>query len=148
MLKRAGIIIKKEEQKYTIYPIDTMKSGGGSASTPVINDYNLSSQNLLEKILNILEFSRDNVEKSNDWKDFQKEYLKSMGVKTIKALHDGAIYLSVNVRNSTITFTPWKNEGYKKGFSGFEEDLTIKLPFDSAREELVCALELTVSRCK
>ncbi|GIQ60647.1 hypothetical protein Flavo103_37830 [Flavobacterium collinsii] len=148
MLKRAGITIKKEEQKYIINPIHSLKSGGGAASQPFIHEYNLSSEELLEIVLQTLELSKENVERSNDLKALQKEYLSSMGVKTMKALHDGTIYLSVNMKDDTIMFTPWENKGAKDGFRGFKEDLTIKLPFNSPKEELVKALELALSRCK
>jgi hypothetical protein len=148
MLKRAGITIKKEEQKYIIHPINSMKSGGGSASSPFIQEYNLSSEDLLNIILNTLELSKENVEKSNDLKTSQKEYLSSMGVKTMKALHDGTTYLSAYIKDDIIVFTPWENKGAKEGFRGFKEDLTVKLPFDSPKEDLVKALELALSRCK
>lgn len=148
MLKRVGITIKKEEQKYIINPIHSLKSGGGAASPPFIHEYKLSLEELLEIILQTLELSKENVERSNDLKALQKEYLSSMGVKTMKDLHNGTIYLSVNVRDNTITFTPWENKGAKEGFRGFKEDLTVKLPLDSSKQDLVKALEIALSRCK
>lgn len=125
-----------------------MRSGGGAASPPFIHKYNLSSEELLELVLQTLELSKENVERSNDLKALQKEYLSSMGVKTMKALYDGTIYLSVNIKDDTITFTPWENKGSKEGFVGFKEDLTIKQSFESPKEDLVKALELALSRCK
>ncbi|WP_374505330.1 contact-dependent growth inhibition system immunity protein [Flavobacterium sp.] len=148
MLKRAGITIRKKEEKYIINPINSLKSGGGIASSPFIQEYNLSSEDLLNIILSTLELSKENVEKSNDLKASQKEYLNSMGVKTMKALHDGTIYLSVNVKDNIIMFTPWENKGAKEGFRGFKEDLIVKFPINSPKEELVKALELALSRCK
>jgi hypothetical protein len=71
-----------------------------------------------------------------------------MGVKTMKALHDNTINMDVYVKDNIITFMPWENKGSKEGFVGFKEDLTIKLPLDSPKEELLKALELTLSRCK
>lgn len=148
MLKRVGITIKKEEHKYIINPIHSLKSGGGAASPPFIHEYNLSSEELLEIVLQTLELSKENVERSNDLKALQKEYLSSMGVKTMKALHDGTIYLSVNIKDNTIMFTPWENKGAKEGFRGFKEDLTVQLPFNSSKQDLVKALEVALLRCK
>jgi hypothetical protein len=148
MLKRANVIIKKAENKYIINPTNTIKGGGGIATEPYLIKFDLSNNQLLEKILYVLDLSTEDVTRPTDWKEFHKEYLKSMGVKTMKALHDGTINLSVYIKDDIINFLPMENKGSKEGFSGFKEDLTITLPFNSPKEELVKALELALSRCK
>ena len=66
----------------------------------------------------------------------------------MKALYTETINLSLYVKDDIIAFVPWENEGSKKGFSGLSQELTIKLPFNSPKEELEKALEIAVSRCK
>ncbi|WP_347053496.1 contact-dependent growth inhibition system immunity protein [Flavobacterium olei] len=148
MLKRAGITIKKEEQKYIINPIHSIKGGGGYASQPYIKEYKLSLDQLLNLILKILDLSMENTERPTDFKALQKEYLNSMGVKTMKALHDGSIYLSANIKDNVITFTPWENKGAKEGFRGFKEDKSVQLSLNSSEEKLIEALETAIARCR
>lgn len=145
-----SIVLKKflKDNKYIIHPNLVVKDSGSFATAPYITDYNLNTEELLEKILYVLEFSKEGNRPTEDPKIRHQEYLKAMGVKTMKALHDNTINLSIYVKDGIIAFVPWKNEGSKKGFSGFTEDLTIKLPINSQKEELLKALELTLSRCK
>lgn len=148
MIKSVSIKIFSKDNKYIIYPHLKIKGFVSIASPPYFIDYNLSSSELLEKILSTLEFSKEIEERPKDWKEFRAEYLKAIGVKTMKALHSGSISFDVSIKDNIITFMPWENKGSKEGFVGFKEDLTIKLPLDSPKEELVKALELALSRCK
>lgn len=145
-----SVVLKKflKDNKYIIHPNLVVKDSGSYAMPPYITEYNLNTSELLDKILYVLEFSKEGNRPTEDPKTRHQEFLKAMGVKTMKALHDNTINLSLYVRDGIIAFVPWKNEGSKKGFSGFSQDLTIKLPFNSPREELLKALELALSRCK
>lgn len=148
MIKSVSIKNFPKSNKYIIYPQLKIKGFVSIASPPYFIDYNLSLSELLEKILNTLEFSKEIEERPKDWKKFREEYLKGIELKTMKALHDGSISFDVCIKENIIEFMPWENKGVKEGFVGFKEDLTIKLPINSPREELLKALELTLSRCK
>ncbi|MBP4139799.1 contact-dependent growth inhibition system immunity protein [Flavobacterium geliluteum] len=148
MIKSVSIKFFSKENKYIIYPQLKIKGFVSIASSPYFIEYNLSSSNLLEKILDTLKLSREIDERPKDWKEFRTEYLKGIGVKTMKALHNGSISLDVSIKDDTIIFMPWENKGSKEGFVGFKEDLTVKLPFNSLKEDLIKALELALSRCK
>jgi hypothetical protein len=148
MTKSISIIKILKEDKYILHPELIVKDSGSYAIPPYITEYNLSIEELLDKVLYVLEFSKVGNRPTEEPKVRVKEYLKGMGFKTMKALYDGTINLSLYIKDDIITFMPWKNEGSKEGFSGFKEDLTIKLPFNSPKEELVKALELALSRCK
>lgn len=145
-----SVVIKKfiKNNKYIIHPLLKVIDSGSYAIPPYITEYDLSPTELLDKILYALEFSKEGGRPAEEPKVRVKEYLKGMGVKTMKALYDSSISLDVYLKGDIITFTPWENKGSKEGFSGFKEDLTVKLPFNSPKEELVKALELTLSRCK
>ncbi|TRX35898.1 contact-dependent growth inhibition system immunity protein [Flavobacterium restrictum] len=145
-----SVVIKRflKDNKYIIHPNLVVKDSGSYAIPPYITEYNLNSTELLDKILYALEFSKEGGRPVEDPKTRHQEFLKAMGVKTMKALHDNTINLSLYVRDGIVVFVPWENKGSKEGFSGFKEDLTVKLPFNSPKEELVKALELALSRCK
>ena len=148
MIKSISIIKILKEDKYILHPELIVKDSGSYAIPPYIIEYNLSTEELLDKVLYVLEFSKEGSRPIEEPKVRVKEYLKGMGFKTMKALYDGTINLSLYIKDDIITFMPWENKGAKEGFSGFKEDLTVKLPFNSPKEELVKALELSLSRCK
>lgn len=148
MIKSINIYKFIKDNKIILHPLLQIKGFISIASAPFIMERNLSNAELLEKILYTLEFSKEILEKPDNWKEFQKEFLKGMGVKTMKALHDGAINLGIYVKDGAITFSPTQNKGSKEGFVGFKEDLKVSLPFDSPKTELEKALELALSRCK
>jgi|SRR5690606_11329109 len=148
MIKSVSIKFFSKDNKYIIYPHLKIKGFVSIASPPYFIDYNLSPSELLEKILSMLEFSKEIEESPQDWKEFRAEYLKGIGLKTMKALHNGSISFDVSVKDNVIIFTPWENKGLKEGFQGLGIDQNVSLPFNSSREELLKALELTLSRCK
>ncbi len=148
MTKSAVLKKNLKDNKYIIHPNLIVRDSGSYAIPPYITEYDLNSTELLDKILYALEFSKEGGRPVEDPKIRVKEYLKGMGFKTMKALYENTINLSLYVRDGIITFTPWENKGSKEGFSGFKEDLTVKLPFNSPKEKLVKALELALSRCK
>ena len=145
-----SISVKKflKTNRYVLYPNLFVKDSGSYAISPYISEFNLNTEELLDKILYTLKFSGEGSEPKEDYKTRHKEFLKGIGVKNMKDLHDNSINLSVYTRDEFINFTPWKNAGPKGGFVGFEEDLSIKLPIDSPRKKLIEALELTLSRCE
>ncbi|OXG05343.1 uncharacterized protein DUF1436 [Flavobacterium araucananum] len=148
MIKSINIYKFTNGNKFILHPLLQIKGFISIASAPYLTEYNLSNTELLEKILYTLEFSKEILEKPENWKEFQKEFLKGMGVKTMKALHDGTINLGIYIKDGIITFSPSQNKGSKEGFVGFKEDLKVSLPFDSPKKELEKALELALSRCK
>lgn len=149
MTKSAVLKINIIENKYIIHPNLIVKDSGSYAMPPYIIEHDLNPMQLIDIILYALEISKEGSKPTvEDPKVRTKEYLKGMGFKTMKALYNNTINLSFYVRDGIITFTPWENKGSNDGFSGFQEDLTIKLPFNSPKEELAKALELTISRCK
>ena len=145
-----SVVITKflKNNRYVIDPLLKVKDSGSYAIPPYITEFNLSLEELLNKVLYAIEFSREGVLEITDSKIRVKEYLKGIGVKTLKEIYKDTIQVDIYVKDSTIEFNPWKNAGTKGGFVGFEEDLSIKLPFNSPKEELLKALELTLSRCE
>ncbi|WP_237732410.1 contact-dependent growth inhibition system immunity protein [Flavobacterium sp. UGB4466] len=145
-----SVVLKKfkKDNRYVLHPNLIVKDSGSFAIAPYIIEHNLNYDELLDKVLYALEFSTEGEQPLEDHKTRLSEYLKGIGVKTIKALHDNSINLSLYVRDGIINFVPWENMGSKRGFVGYSDDLTVRLPFDSSKEELTKALELALSRCK
>lgn len=148
MTKSVMVVKFRKTNKYIIYPLLKVKDSASYAIPPYITEIDLSLAELFDKILYALDFSKEGPKPVEDYKIRHQEFLKGMGVKTMKALHTDSINLDVYLSDGIISFTPWENKGPKEGFDGFKEDLTIKLPFDSPKEHLIEALEITLSRCK
>lgn len=148
MLKRATVIFKKDENKYFINPIDTMLEGGGIINSPFLVEYNLDCTKLFEKIMFVLNLSKQDVFRPNNFKVIDKEYISTIGLKNIKELYNNTLHLSIFVKDQNITFSPYENQGYKKGFVGLPISQKIMLPINSSKDELIRALELSLSRCK
>lgn len=148
MVKSAVITKFLKDNKYVVHPNLRVRGGGSVAITPYLIAHDLSTEELLEKILYALDFSKEGSAPDGDRKSIQKEFLKGMEVKSMKELYDNSLCLSIYVRDGIITFFPWLNQGAKGGFVSSKEDIDVKVPFDSPKEELVKALELALSRCK
>lgn len=145
-----SVVLKKfkKNNRYVIHPNLIVKDSGSFAIAPYIIEYDLNYDELLDKVLYALEFSKEGEQPLEDNKTRLSEYLRGMEVKTIKDLHDNSINLSLYVRDGIINFVPWENMGPKRGFVGYEDDQNVSLSFDSSREELIGALKLALSRCK
>lgn len=146
MLKRATVIIKNSEKKSIVNPTNTMQGGGGIDSGPYFVDFELSSSDLLERILDALNLSKENVPKPEDMKIYQKEYLKGIGVKSLKDLYNNSIMLSIHAKDDILTFSPLENIGGRKGFVGTNE--RVSFPIDIPKDSMIEKLELALSRCK
>lgn len=144
-MKRAGVTIKSIDKKYIINSVNTLLSGGGIASEPYMMEEQLSSEELLDKIKIALEASKDGVERTDNGS--QKDFLKKIGFKSMKDLHDGTIYLSILLRDNVLTFMPRKNAGPKEGFVDFKGGEDISIPFDSSEATLISALEKALNQC-
>lgn len=148
MVKTVVVTRFLKNDRYIIHPTINTKDSGSVAKEPYIEGYDLSIENLLEKILNALQFSSEGQRPNVDRKIQQKEYYKGMGGKNMKELHDNSLSLTVDLKDNELRFLPWINKGTKEGFTGSKEIQDVKVPFDVSKEELVKALELALSRCK
>ena len=138
-IKRAEIL-KLKGGKFIIHPVNTLKGGGGIASPPYMIEENLTCEEVAQKLLSALEQSIIDAPRPLDWKAWQKHHLKSMGVRSMKELHDGSINIGVFTKNDSYYISPSINKGPKEGFHGATKDRII-IPLESTLEELKTALE-------
>ena len=138
-MKSAGII-KFNTGKIVLYPKNRVKDSASYASEPYIIGQNLTYREIAEKLLKALEYSIDDAPRPLDWKIIQSNYLKAMGVKTMKALHEGSINVGVFTKEGNYYISPTVNKGSRQGFQGNVKDRII-IPLSSSIEELALALE-------
>lgn len=139
-MKRAEIIKFSKDNKVVLYPVNTMEGGGGLASSPYNIGYDLTFKEIAEKLLMVLEHSKTNVPRPLNWDFFRKEYLKAIGVKTMKALHEGSYNVGIFTKDGNYYISPTVNKGSREGFQGRLKDRII-IPTNSNIEELATALE-------
>lgn len=139
IMKRASILKFKSKGLNIVHAVNTMEGGGGIASHPYFVETDLTYRELAKKLLLALESSQEKISRPKDWQAFRKEHLKTMGFKSMKALHDGSNLVSVSVRDGSYHISPSINQGSRKGFHYIKENITI--PEDSSIDELASALE-------
>lgn len=145
----ANIIKLSNKNRYIVYPINNTIDAGGVASEPyVFLDETISYLELAKEVLKALDESKLNVECPNDWKEFRKNYLKSMEIKTMKELHKNSISLGVLKRDGILKFSPTKNMGSRQGFQYSKSLSSVELPEDSSIEKIAEALKEALSRCE
>lgn len=146
-MKRASIIKFIDDNKYVLYPIDTLKGGGGRASKPYHIEYDITYGKLASELKGILEHSYEDVISVLDSKTHKKEYLKGIGVKTMKELHTNSLNVGIFIKDEKYFISPSTNKGTRQGFHG-KIDERIIIPITSTIEELGLALEKAFEKSK
>jgi len=147
-MRIANIIKFVSKEKYVIYPISNTVNSGGIAVEPYIFlEGNIGYTELAKEILKVLEYSELDIDSPKDWKDYRKEYLKSMKVKTMKELHMNSFSLGILIKDNILKLTPTKNGGSRQGFQYLKSLEAVELPADSSIEKIADALKEALSRC-
>lgn len=144
MIKSAGIY-KFNKEKTIIHSERNVIDSASYASAPYFIKEKLSYKELAEILLKALEQSVYDAPPPLDWKALQKKHLEEMGLKTMKALHDNSLYVSVFTKDNSYNITPTQNRGSRKGFFYIKDRIII--PESSSIEELAAALEEAFARC-
>lgn len=145
----ADIIKHSDKKKIIIYPLNVTNNAGSIASEPfVFLDDTVSNVELAETLLKVLKKSKLNVERPKDWREFRKNYLKSLKVKTMNELHTNSINVGVIKKNGILELSPTRNMGSRKGFEYSKNMPPIKLSAESTVEEIGEALEEVLSQCR
>jgi len=147
MIKSIQIYRFNDDKKFILHPTAQVKDYASIPTPPFLTFYNLSTEDLLEEILNLLNLVVE-AERPSDMNEFQKNLLKSLGLKTFKALHHNSISLTVFLKEGLINLCPTKNLGSRKGFYGVPLNERVVIPFDSPKDEYLKALELALEKCQ
>jgi hypothetical protein len=78
---------------------------------------NASEQEVVRALMTAFEGSKSGVDGPTDWKEFQKNYLKNVGAKSMKDLHTDTTSCGAEKEGNQIKFTPSQNLGPKEGFA-------------------------------
>ncbi len=139
-MKRASILKFTQDNKFVLYPINTLEGGGGRASSPYTIEKNLTYLELAKSLIDTLGHSIIDAPRILDGNAARKHHLKSVGVKTMKELHNGTLNIGIFTKNGKYYISPSVNKGSKGGFSGSIKDRII-IPESSSTEELATALK-------
>jgi hypothetical protein len=67
-------------------------------------------------ILSALAGSKEGVPHPSVWDDTSAFFLKFVGAKSFRAFHGSARYVSIELQDDRVTFTPYRNLGARDGY--------------------------------
>lgn len=147
-MERASIYLFTDKNQYLIHSISTLSMGGGIASPPYIwLDVNSTDEELIQKLIYILNCSKTGLPRPADWNASNKEYLQSIGLKKNKDLYTNSLLVEIFKKDDLIEFSSMVNMG-RKGFLFKGPEFNITLPASSSAEELAEALKKAFSKCE
>lgn len=76
-----------------------------------------------------------------------QDFLRRLDVRTNAEMAKGGKLVSIEGMADTIRFTPWRNEGARRGFSDLSPDADLEIAADASLEELGEALAEAFARC-
>lgn len=143
-MKRAEIIKFNDNNRVIVYPVNTLEGGGGIASSPYFVLENPSTLEIIENLKKALNYSIIDAPRPLEWKFFRQKHLKSLGVKTMKALHKNSISVGVFIKDEKYHINPTINKGSRQGFHGKTEDRII-IPLSSNNTKLEEVIDMAIS---
>lgn len=144
MIKSAGIY-KFNSGKTIVHSEKNVKDSASYASEPYYFGEGMSYIKIALDLQKALEYSIYDSPPPLDWKALQKNHLKSLGVKTMKTLHDGSLYVSVFIKDGMYNIAPSINKGARQGFQYTKEKIVI--PESSDIDKIAQALEEAFNMC-
>ncbi|WP_029908215.1 hypothetical protein [Caulobacter sp. UNC358MFTsu5.1] len=75
------------------------------------------------------------------------DFLKLLDARTNAEMAKGGKFVTIEGAADTLRFTPWRNEGARRGFSGMPPETNLELPADASLEDLGKALAEAFARC-
>lgn len=109
---------------------------------------NFAINQLGESIVNALQGSKQNVPHPTDFRNFGKDFLLAMGLKSFSQIQDKhTFHCSVTEDNGIISITPSKNKGDNKGFSYLAKSEAILISKSESPESIGNALLQAFAKC-
>jgi len=107
-------------------------------------------EEVVNKVLLALQSSKNGIIAPIDSRGTTKEFLKLIGLKSLKELHENSVkYCSVSLINNTIIFGPSKHaEHSRNGFLYKPENESVRVPFNANFEQIGNALADAFSKCE
>jgi hypothetical protein len=104
-------------------------------------------EEVVPALMKALEGSKSGVDGPTDWKEFQKNYLKNVGAKSMKDLHTDTISCGAEKEGNQIKFTPSQNLGPKEGF-GLLPSVPDMMADATNPHEVFTRLKEMLAKCK
>ena len=143
--------IYKKTETYIIHGQSKAASGFNVASTPYFN-IPLAQANT-DKIVHAIKESLCNddskrVPDPQDFREFEKEYLKSIGVRSMKELESNSQFVLICNNGQVLTFIPSYLIGKPgKGFYFKNKSETVQIDSDASDRDIMAALTLAFDKC-
>ena len=149
----SATIYKINKKGYLLHADKKTLSGFYTASSPFIQITEVDASiitivNAIKKVLSVDDSIR--VSDPKNWSEFNKEFLKKMGLKSSNELYRETTFSCViRKENDNIVFTPTEHEKKpKEGFSHKDKNEEITVPYTASNEEITHAFELALSKCE
>jgi len=138
MIKSAGIY-KFTSGKTIVHSERIVIDCGSYASEPYFIEIHPTYKRLAENLIKALNHSIYDAPQPLDWKAIQKHHLDAIGVKSMKDLHEGSLYVSVFIKDGNYNISSTVNKGSKLGFHYSKDKIVI--PEKSSLEKIANALK-------
>ncbi len=149
---KTASIYKIPNRGYIVFGKSKPVSGFRVASEPYFNiSETEANADLIGNAIKASLCNDDNkrIPDPKDWKQSGKDFLKQIGLKTMKELDNHLNkYVTIAEDGLQITFTPSRPaEKPHKGFLHKDESESVSIKYRAANQEIIVALELAFSKC-
>ena len=146
MRKRASFY--KGNKFYIIHSSSKVINGFNIATEPYFKlDITSPLSDVVRKLLEAMRASKEGLPNPTNWNEFQKEYLKNIGLRSHKDLYKGYIFCDIFEENEKILITPTVNKGIDGGFS-YLPDKTVQISSNKSIDEICDALKKAIDACE
>jgi hypothetical protein len=112
------VAVYRRQGKLTMSALSKTVAGFWIQAGPFLSvPENAGEEEVVHALMTALEGSKSGVDGPTDWKEFQKRFLKSVGVKSMRDLHVDTTSCGVEKEGNQLKFTPSQNLGPKEGFA-------------------------------
>ena len=153
-MKKSAAIYKRYNKGYLIYSWVKAVSGLHIAAEPYIiihegGAYEDKIAGAIKAALCLDMGTEKRTPDPKDWKEFNKDFFRKAGLKTMKELNQLTNkYVSVDENDSELIFKPSKHaEKLSHGYLPKDKTETVTIPNNASNYDIVMALELALSKC-
>ncbi len=147
-MRTADIYFFEKKNKYLIHGLSKIKMGASIASEPFIwIDANTGIEKVIQQILAVLETNQILLPNPVNWESHSKDFLKKIGLRSIKDLHNNVKNIGILEKDGKIFFTPMKNLGSKLGYVNVDEKV-FDVEKNASISEIASVLLNSLAKCE
>ncbi len=146
-------IYKLKDKRYIIFGSNKTVSGFRIASEPVIliRESEVDRHIVGFSIKTSISYTNLHpVQDPENWKEFNKQFIQRIGVKSLKELEPpNAKLVSIRDGSETIIFRPMRPaKKPDKGFTETDDEKNVTIPSTASEEDIAIACEVAFGRCE